>query len=89
MLLTAPGKTSQMPTVATVSIAPLVRALFSIARISSAAAQRASRRSGIKNTAGVSARTFNQNAETRRCGDFRNNAERNLLLLQQRPLLNV
>src|ERR1700692_730530 len=37
-----------MPTVATVGIAPLLRALFSSARINSAAAQRASRRSGIK-----------------------------------------
>ena len=47
ILLTAPGKTSHIPTVATVSIAPLVRAAFSIARISSDAAHRASRRSGM------------------------------------------
>jgi hypothetical protein len=38
-----------------VDCVPLVRAAFSIARIISAAAHRASRRSGIKHTAGVSA----------------------------------
>ena len=39
MLLIAPGNTSQMPTVATVSTAPLPRAAFSIAKMSSAPAQ--------------------------------------------------
>ena len=48
MLLTAPGNTSHVPTVATVSTAPLERAAVSRAKINSAAAQRASRRSGIK-----------------------------------------
>ena len=55
MLLTAPGNTSQMPTVATVSIAPLVRAAFSIARINSAAAHKSIAAVGHQNSAGVSA----------------------------------
>src|SRR6516165_1468494 len=50
MLFTAPGNTSHTPTVATASIEPLVRASFSTARINSAAAHKASLRSGI-NTA--------------------------------------
>src|ERR1700686_3541420 len=44
---------------------------------------------GHQNAAGMSARSLNQNAETRRRGNFRNNSERNLLALQQRPLFNV
>ena len=70
MLLTAPGNTSQMPTVATVSTAPLVRAAFSIARINSAAAQSASRAVGHQDATGVSARAFNQHSAdwpARRC----------------------
>ena len=47
-LLTAPGCTSQVPTVATVSMDLVASVLRSIARISSAAAQRASRRSGMR-----------------------------------------
>ena len=47
MLLTAPGKTSQTPTVPTVSIAPVDLAAASSARISSAAAASASLRPGI------------------------------------------
>ena len=66
MLLTAPGNTSQIPTVATVSIAPLVRAAFSIARINSAAAHSASWRSGIKHSARVSACSFNRDFQARR-----------------------
>ena len=89
ILLTAPGNTSQMPTVATVSIAPLARAAFSIARYQFGRCAESVAAIGHQNAAGVSARPLDHNAETRRRGDFRDDAQRNLLPLQQRPLFNV
>ena len=47
MLLTAPGNSSQTPTVPTVSIGPVESAACSTASASSAAARNASRRPGI------------------------------------------
>ena len=44
---------------------------------------------GHQNTPGVSARALDQDPNTRRGSDFRDNAERSLLALQQRSLLNV
>jgi len=37
---------------------------------------------GHQDTTGVSARTFNQNSQTRRCRDLRDDTERDLLTLQ-------
>src|ERR1700733_3506156 len=44
---------------------------------------------GHQNPASVSAGTLDQNSKTCRRGDFRDNAQRSLLALQQWPLLNV
>jgi len=61
MLFTAPGKISQMPTVPTVSIAPVPLAADSTASATSAAARKASRRSG-EDAARVAALAFDLQA---------------------------
>ena len=88
-LLIAPGKTSQTPTVATVSSPPLVLAAFSMARITSAAAHRASRRSGISSAPAWPARPFDDDAETGGRGNFCDDAERDALPFEQGALLDV
>ena len=89
MLFTAPGKTSQIPTVATVSIDPVDRAAFSTARISSDAAHSASRRSGITTAARVPSRAFDRDSHAGWRRDLGHNSERHALSFQKRPLLDV
>ena len=89
ILLTAPGNTSQIPTVATVSTAPLLRAALSIARISSAAAQRASRRSGIRTPPACPPAPSIAIAQAGRSGNARHDSERRPLTFQYRALFDV
>ena len=89
MLLIAPGWTRQTPVVATVSGLPLDRALASTASTASAAAHRASRRPGIKTVARVSTFPFPCDAERRRRGDRRDDADRHAGPFEQRTLFDV
>ena len=90
MLLTAPGKTSQTPTVATVSIAPvdLRGGLRRPARFRRRR-RNASWRSRHQHGAGVAAFAFDPDAQAGRRGDRRDDAERNAVPFQQRALFDV
>ena len=82
MLFTAPGKTSQMPTVATVSIAPLVRAAVLGRQNQFGSGAERIVPIGHQDPTGVSARALHQNPQTRRRGNVRDNPQGNLLALQ-------
>ena len=89
MLLTAPGKTSQTPTVPTVSMAPVDLAAASSARISSAAAASASLRPGISLPPAWPPSPSISDAQAGRRGNVRHQADIDSFLLQKRALLDV
>ena len=89
MLLTAPGKTSQTPTVPTVSMAPVdLAADFQRQNQLRRGGQRifASRH---QLAAGVAAFALDHDALAGRRGDVRHQAEIDPFLFQQRPLLDM
>ena len=89
MLLTAPGKTSQTPTVPTVSIAPVALAAASTASAISAAARNASRRSGISTAPAWPPSPSISISQGGGRGDGGDDAERDAGAFQQRTLLDV
>ena len=89
MLLTAPGKTSHTPTVATVSREPLDRAPCSTAKAISAAARKHRGDRGISTAPGVPALAFDGYFEAGRRGDRRDHSQRHIVLLEQRSLFDV
>ena len=89
MLFTAPGKTSHIPTVATVSIDPLDRAAFSTARINSDAAQRASRRSGIRTPPACPPEPSIEMRALAGAAIFVTMSKVNVFTFQHRPLFDV
>ena len=89
MLLTAPGKTSQTPTVATVSIAPVDLAAASSARIKLRRRCQRVFAAGHQLAAGVAAFALDHDAQAGRRGNVRHQAEVDSFLFQQRTLLDV
>ena len=88
MLLTAPGNTSQMPTVATVSMAPW-RGPRSRSRELIRRRRRARHGGPASELRLRGRRTFDRDIQTSRRGDAGDDAERNLLALEQWALLDV
>ena len=89
MLLIAPGWTRQTPVVATLSGPPADQAAASTASTASAAAQRASLPAGHQHRARVPTLALPGHPHRRRGRDRRDDADREPLALEDRPLLDV
>ena len=89
MLLTAPGKTSQTPTVPRCRSSRWIVRSLSTAKAISAAARNASCRSGISTAPACPPSPSIDDRQAGRRGDRRNHAQRDVVPLQQRSLLDV
>ena len=87
--MTAPGKTSQTPTVPTVSTAPVDLAAASSARIKIGRCGECVLTARHQLAACVAAFALDEDAHAGRCCDVRDKANVNALLLEQRTLFDV